>query len=188
MPTQRRSFPWWWLGGGLCVLIAGLWWFGRSSIDAELAALRAQGLPVTAAEINNFYSIPAGVRDSTELWVEAIDGLMATKFSVAGKGLPIVGVDESVPAPGNEWPKREAAKQLITERAPQLRAVWRAAAVGGHARYPADFSGGMMTPLPYVQNAREVVRFVVLDAHLAAHDGDYDRVLKDLRAVFAVSD
>src|SRR5262249_1920702 len=44
------------------------------------------------------------------------------------------------------------------------------------------------TLLPYTENSRDIARLLQLDAYVSAHDGDGARVLKDVKAIFSLSD
>ena len=83
---------------GLAVLLAvgvaliGVPWYRTTArLSAELAALKAQGLPTTAAEVNDFYRVPDGVPDTTELWVAANTAVKSANLNTRGADLPIVG-------------------------------------------------------------------------------------------------
>jgi hypothetical protein len=171
------------------IAIVCIWFVRQSSLDAQLAELRAKGLPTTASEVNDFYVVPAGVTDTTDLWVAAIDAVQAADLSTRGKTLPFIGEGPTpVPPPGEAWAELEASRALITGLDSELQMIWQAAAAGGLARYPVDFSAGINTPLPYTQNSRDVAKLLSLDAHTAAHDGDNARALQDLKAIFSLSD
>ena len=171
------------------VALGCTWFFQQSTLDSQLAALRAQGLPTTAREVNDFYTVPDGVNDTTKLWVAAIDAVKTANLSTRGETLPFIGEGPTpVPPPGEAWAELEASRTLVAELDAELQVVWRAGEAGGQARFPVDYSLGIDTLLPYTQNSREVARLLTLDAYVSAHDGDEARTLQDLKAIFSVSD
>ena len=182
-----------WLFIGIVVvglIVAAMFWlFDTSALDKELAALRSQGLPTNATELNAFYSVPAGVTDTTELWNAAVSAVTAANISQRAAKLPVVGTGPTpVPEPGTEWVEREASRTFLKELDSEFRAIMRAADAGGMARFPIDFASGANTLLLHVQEARTISRLLTLNAHVHAHDGDDQQVLRDVIAIFAVSD
>jgi len=166
-----------------------VWYQGRSALDAELEALRAEGLPTTAQEINAYYVVPEGVSDTTELWVNAIGAVQSANLRSRAGGLPIVGTGSSpVPEPGEPWADLDASRALLDGLKFELQEIHQAAAAGGQARFPVDFSAGIETELPLTQESRDVARLLSLDAYVSAHEGDSQRALNDLRGIFALSD
>jgi hypothetical protein len=187
----RSKLFWAMVGVPLTGLVAAgcLLLLRMSELDSQLNELRAKGLPTTAREVNDFYIVPDGVTDTTDLWVAAIDTVQAANLSKRGKTLPFIGEGpRPVPPPGEAWAELEASRALLSGLDAELKVIWRAAAAGGQARYPVDFSGGINTLLPLIQDSRQVARLLTLDAHVSAHDGDTARVLQDLQAIFALSD
>lgn len=188
---NRSSLLWIAIGFPVAVLVAlgCMWYVGLSSLQSQLAALRAKGLPTTASEVNAFYVVPQGVADTTDLWVAAIDAVQAANLDRRGKTLPIVGEGPTpVPAPGEEWTELEASRTLLGELDGELQAIRKATESGGRVRFPVDFSAGIFTLLPHAQSSRDVARLLELDAHVSAHDGNDSQALQDLRATFALSD
>lgn len=171
------------------VVLGGLWMLGRSSLQAELAALRAKGLPTTASEVNDFYSVPDEVADTTDLWIKAIDAVGAADLETRGTALPFVGQGPTpIPDSIDEWAEYEAARELLADLETELTAIRQAAAAGGQARFPVDFSAGINTQLPYTQAVRNVARLLTLDAHVSARNGNPSQALEDIKAIFALSD
>jgi hypothetical protein len=171
------------------VTFVGIWLARQSSLDSQLAELRAEGLPTTAREINDFYVVPDDVTDTTDLWIAAINAAQAASTSPSIKTLPIIGQGPTpIPPPGEAWAKLEASRALLASSKFELQLIHRAGEAGGQVRFPVDFSAGIATLLPLTQNSRAVARLLTLDAHVGAHDGDNARVLQDLKAIFALSD
>ena len=173
----------------ILVTFVGIWIARQSSLDAQLAELRAKGLPTNASEVNDFYVVPDNVTDTTDLWVAAINAGQAAGSSPNIKTLPILGEGPTpIPPPGEAWAELEASRTLLANAKLELQVIHRAGKAGGQVRFPVDFSAGIATLLPLTQNSRSVARLLTLDAHVAAHDGDFARVLQDLKSIFALSD
>jgi len=190
-PSFLRSKLFWAVSVPVVALIAlvGVWFLGQSSLEKQLAALRAQGLPTTASELNDFYAIPEGTADTTALWTQAIDAVQFADVSARGETLPFVGDGPTpVPAPGEPWAELEAARTLLGALNVELQTIGKAAAAEGNVRFPVDFSAGIATQLPHTQNSRGVAWLLLLDAHVSAHDGNDSQALDDVKAIFALSD
>lgn len=184
---------WWWAIAGVAGLIlfalGGVWYGGQMTLESELAVLKGQNRPTSAREINNYYVVPEGIADTTDLWVAAIDAVRVANLGSRGSTLPIVGNGPSpVPAPGEGWAELDQARAFVNELETERETVLRAAKAGGQARFPVDFSAGINTLLPYTQEARGVARLLALDAFVSAHDGKGGRALEDVQGIFALSD
>jgi len=171
------------------IALVGVWFLGQLSLEKQLAALRAQGLPTTEYELNNFYAVPEGTADTTDLWVEAMDAVEFAGLSVRADGLPFLGHGPTpVPAPGEPWAELEASRTLLGELESEFQAIRTAAEAEGNVRFPGDFSLGVGPWQSHSTNSSDVLRLLQLDAHVSAHDGNHSQVLEDLRAIFALSD
>jgi hypothetical protein len=184
---------WWWVIAGVMglnlLVVGGFWFAGQRSVESQLAILKEKNLPTTAREVNDYYVVPAGVADTTELWVAAIDAVRLAKPQARGASLPVVGTDPApVPAPGETWTALDAARSFVQELHTVRKTVLRAAIAGGQARFPVDFSAGVNTLLPYTQDARNVARVLMLDALVSAHDKKSEQALEDVVGIFALSD
>jgi len=172
--------------GLLCVPVA-FWVYELQLLESELATLRDAGLPTNGAELNDFYVVPEGELDTTELWLKAIRELDDSDFRLRGQHLAFVG-NGSVPIPGEEWDKLDEACTFLTEFNNNLRLIHEAADAGGVVRFPIDFSEGISVLLTDTQNSRMATRLLQLDAHVAALDGGSDRAMHDILSMFALSD
>lgn len=175
--------------GVVLVALGCVWFYQQSELDAQLAALRAKGLPTSGKELNGFYTVPAGIADTTNLWVTANDAVQAANLRTRGSTLPFVGNGVTpVPAPGKAWAERTAARTLLGQLSNEFKAIREAAKAGGQVRFPVDFSAGIDTPLPYTQQSRDLGKLLLLDAHVCAHEGKTSQAVQDLRAIFALSE
>ena len=169
------------------VLGAALMMSGKGKLRRHLNELRAAGLPTNMAELNDYYAIPVGSEDTTELWLTAINGVNNDEFNYLAKNLPFLGPAES-PTVGQEWPELEAAKSFLANHAAELASIRTAASASGAARFPIDFKNPLDANLQHAQGARGVARFLSLDAHVSQCDGKHDQVLADIIDTFAMAD
>lgn len=165
------------------------WIIEKRELDAKLAVLQSAGMPTSASEVNDFYVVPDGVTDSTELWLDALAAVQSADLQARERELPIVGDGETpIPAPGEEWAQLETVRTFLSDFDSELQTIHRAANTGGQVRFPVDFSMGIYTPIPHTQESRRLARLLLLDAHVSAHAGDHDRTLKNVIAIFSLSD
>ncbi|TWU12236.1 hypothetical protein CA54_10590 [Symmachiella macrocystis] len=198
MPDSPKRF--WTLRKRLCFVfglilfaplaVAGYVWFTANlELAAQLAELRAQGMPTTVTELTEFYTVPNGVNDTTDLWIEAIESVQAAGVYERGENLPFVGDgDLTVPPPGQPWPELDASRALIEELVVEFSAIRQAAAAGGQVRFPIDFTQGLGMDLPQTVYASEVEELLQLSAHVNAHMGDDSAALEDIKTLFKLSD
>jgi hypothetical protein len=163
--------------------------FRTSELNQKIAELRSQGLPTDAVELNDWYTVPTDVADTTGLWLAATTLATNAESDPRTAMIPFAGrASTSVPAPGNEWAELEICKTFLNDRESDIQLIMRAADAGGMARYPVDFRDGLDAILPAQQQTRNLARLLALHAHVQAHEGQHSEVLKDIKAIFAVSD
>lgn len=198
-PPKRSS---WSIGKMLLVAISALligtlailsvsWYSAHAALEEKLTALRADGLPTNAAELADFYKVPAGVPDTTDVWVGIIENIPSpySAQSEPMKQIPIIGQGAMpIPPPGTEWAQLDAVEEFLAQYESQLQAARGEAGSSGQVRFPIDFSAGFDTLLPHTGEVRHVARLLQLDAHVAAHRGEDARALLDICAIFALSE
>ena len=173
----------------LCIIVAGTMWFlGNSEVAARRQAIKAQGLPSTSAEINDYYAVPTDLPDATAEWVAVIQSLTGPQFNAKVADLPILGRGDDPPLPGMEWNQLDASRKFLATMSAELTAAHAAAATGGYVRFPIDFSMGFNTLLPDTQESRTVARLFMLEAYVSAHDGDYDQAYQDVQGMLATAE
>ncbi len=144
-------------------------------------------MPTTDAELDDFYAVPNDSEDTTDLWVAAIDGVMAVEPGDTQKELQYIIAGHKPVLPGEQWEELSDCQMLLCECNLALKAVRNAAAAGGVARFPATFKAGFNSTLPYRDNAHTVSRLLVLSAYVNARDGASDLAFEDVRALFALA-
>lgn len=169
-------------GLGIGLLIAG--WQVREEIDK----IRAAGEPLTAADLEAFYTLPPGSGDATVLWMEAADAVTQPGYTADAARLPLVGNgDIKLPEPDDPWPQQPAAEAFLAKYADLLGKLHEAAATGGGARYPTRFSDGITMTLKPQPELRFVALLLALECEVQARRGDAHAAVGSIRALFALA-
>jgi hypothetical protein len=190
-PFLRSRRFWITLIGVLAAALFGTWFRAKYLADRELAALTEQGLPISEGDLNSFNGVPDDVEDLTEKWMNAIDPVWTAGDDEQSDELPIIGDGPTpIPLPGDEWPQLTAARAYLSELDDEYQTVRQVAAIEGQVRFPVNFVPGTPTylHLPFAQRSRRVAKLLVLDAHVCAHDGNSERALQDIKAIFSCAE
>ncbi len=161
----------------------------RSTAASMKAALRASGSPLSGEELNEFYRVPAGETDTTQLWLNATRQVGTDAFNQKVIRLPMFGPGPMPVLPGVEWPQLDECRTaLATTLDAEMKAVRIAVAAGGRVRFPVDFRDGVGAELTDTARMRFLIRLLALDCYVAGHDHDSERVIANIRGMFAMSD
>jgi hypothetical protein len=150
-------------------------WSFRASgqVDAQIARIQQAGLPISVAEMDEFYRIEPGTEDATRLYLLAQEEFSGSMFEVDCRNMPIVGNSEvEIPPPGQPWVEQQAVEEFLAKYKDGIEALHEATAMGGAARFPLEFEKGFQMLLPHVQSIRTCSRMLALEAHVKAHQGD----------------
>lgn len=148
--------------------------------EARLQSLRDQNLPVTPAELDNWYSLPSNERDGALLFRKAIQKIVDP--DPGEPRLPLVTPGEILPrserfnestltAMSHHVERNDAALQLLKECS-QLR----------YFRYPVRLSDGFDAEVRHLPDIRKAVNVLLLDAVLEAETNHPRRALESVRA------
>lgn len=178
---------------GLTLLVCAFvgWQLYQSSnrLSTRLDAIRNAGLPITAAELDKYYSVPSGTIDSTTAWINAIKLANDADFGTTAKQLPSLGLSEiPIAPPGQEWEQLEESRAFLKQNQPVVDSTKLAARQGGQVRFPVKYKLGIGVVLNDLQNCRQLARVLTLDAHVAAHDGDTAGAKDNILAILALSE
>lgn len=175
-------------GVGVALPVVGwMIWSANAArmVEAELDKIRAAGEPIDPEDLDSFYRIPEKQANATRLWVVIVNALESESFRQSAQDLPIVGSGPEIPPVGEPWEQLEAVEEFLELYQDEMNSIHEAVALGGYARFDRDFGQGISMLLPNVQGVRSAARMLVLEARVAAHRGDSERVTRAVHGLFA---
>jgi hypothetical protein len=140
-------------------------------LAAQVAKVRARGEPLTTVELNDYYKPAAGRPDMTAEIVAALGVSEDENLKALAKELPIVGTGPEPPLPPDPWPQLTEVEAHLARHVGALKTFHELARRDGTARFPVDFSPGLMTLLPHVQSMRHGARLLSLQFYVDLHRG-----------------
>ncbi len=186
---RRRFTPGVVLLGGVALLLALFvaalgagWLMAKQRVRAELARIRAAGEPVSPEDLEAFYQKPPADRDTTQLWLDAIEALDTPEFLEDAHGVPFLSdtdddeLDEVLPPINEPWPQQPEVETLLVKYREALEKLHRAAQVNGAARYEVDFVGSFDMELPHVKKLYNGTRLLQLESEVAARRWEHRAV------------
>lgn len=182
---------------GIALLLVGLpllvllTWSATAARSAQdrLARLQGLGYPVAAEELGKFYKLPDGAVDRTNEWIDAIDTFQGDEYGLDTRSLPIVGAEgpASIPSANAEWEQLEEVATLLNKYDLGMALMHEAARQGGKIRFDRKYSDGLQMLLPNITQLRSGARMLQLEAHVQAHHGDPEGIVKSFRTLLALS-
>ncbi len=162
----------------------------RALLKQELDAIKQSGQPLTTAEMQAWYKVPAGTRDLTQVWLDALAPFDTPQYKATRRGVPIVGTGwTELPL---DQPLATADEQLIhtflQSHRDALAQVRHAAQQPGEVRYAFDFRHGLMAPVDELGLLREVTRVLCLEFELQAREADLSAAFVNLETRLAAAD
>jgi hypothetical protein len=159
-----------------------------AEIEAEIARLRAAGEPLTPEEMQEFHRVPAGVADTTRLWLAAVMPLAEThdadRAILSDQGEYELS---KLRASGPEnWLAR--AEEFLQSRQEVVRGAVAAANAKGEVRFPIDFSQGLNARLEHVAPASRLTHLLRLRHRVALARGNRDAAIESIRLMWALQD
>lgn len=137
-------------------------------IDAELAAIRRAGYPVTWQELDRWYTRPAS-NDFTAVYTNIFAQL--PDESQVPTNLPFYGSAKLDSMLGQPLPPdlQAAIRSHLATNAAPIRALCEIHGVPA-CRYPVDFSRGFAATMPHLRKVRQGARLLGLQTVLYAED------------------
>ena len=158
----------------------------RSEIQKKFDAIRAAGYPVTCAELDEWYSIPANVENAAYYYTDAFSHFKQWSGERADD-LPIIGRAE---LPARTQPLIEETRtlfaQYLADNRRALELLHKAAGIE-HCRYPVDYSMGFGALFPHLAELRKGGRILALKALLDAENGQPESAVRSMHSSFALA-
>ena len=177
------------------LLVPGAFYAGwqmrsQALLKQELDAIKQSGQPLTTAEMQAWYKVPAGTRDLTPVWLDALAPFGTPQYKATCRGVPIVGTGwTELPL---DQPLATADEQAICtflqSHRDLLAQVRHAAQQSGEVRYAFDFRHGVMAPVDELGLLREVTRVLRLEFELLAREADLTAAFINLETRLAAAD
>ena len=158
----------------------------KFKLRARIDAVRAAGYPVTCAELDQWYSIPADAENAAYTMEDAFSFLQEWE-NEKKKSLPLVG---KAKLPPRTEPLSTEMKTLIAEYiADNNEAIelFHEAAKIEDCRYPVDLSAGLGTSTPNLSEMRGGARLLELEGILHAENGDGRSAVRSAISGFGIA-
>lgn len=152
--------------------------------------VRDAGEPLTGAELNEWYRIPEGEEDLTELYL-SIFATMEREEPADKKGVPWFDPDiepDTIPLPGNTWGEIARSEAYLANFAETFKLLEETLKRDGSVRYPADYRQGVAMRLDHVQQVRPVMRLCLLRSAVLVHKGEYETAADMLMATIRAAE
>lgn len=158
----------------------------KAELRARIEAIRAAGYPVTLAELDRWYTIPADAENAAYTIMDAFAHYKQWNQQKA-KSLPVVG-QAKLPArtESMEEETRLLAAQYIADNNEAIELL-NAGALIGHFRYPVDLSDGLNALMPYLGELKIGVGILSLEAILHAENGDSESAVRSVKSALVVA-
>lgn len=190
LPPKRR-----WFGGVGCALTFALgvpailllsclsgWLYFRfqhAGYARQLAEqeqrVRDAGEPLTGAELNEWYRVPEGEENLTDLYLSIFE-TMEREEPADKSGVPWFDPDiesEAIPLPGNSWDDIARSEAFLANYEETFKLLEQTLEREGSVRYPGDYREGIAMRLDSIQQLRLVMRLCLLRAAVLIHKGDH---------------
>jgi len=143
----------------------------RSDTQDRIARLRAAGYPVTASELDAWYTHPPAHENLATPLLEAMGRF---RFDKNDTNLPTLGEFRTDPM-GNPWPPQalNAARECLATNADALIRL-HAALERPRARYPVNLASGYLATLAPLSTIRDAGKALALEARVAAEENRPD--------------
>jgi len=156
----------------------------KAELRARIDAIRAAGYPVTRAELDQWYTIPADAENAAYTLMDAFSHYKQWDQQRA-KSLPVVG-QAGLPARTESMDEktRLLAAQYISDNNEALEMLG-AGAIIEHCRYPVDL--GDVFSLPHLSELKTGVRMLNLEALLHIENNDPELAVRSLKSALGAA-
>ncbi|MFO0939701.1 MAG: hypothetical protein U0930_02925 [Pirellulales bacterium] len=158
----------------------------QKAFAEKLDELRARGIPVDDQSMAEYHASLTSNENATEL-ASLLDFISSPSFRADCAGLPIVSDNgPSIPPMSEAWLEQSAVEQFLIKHDKSISRLIEITQEIGPIRYPIKFNSAV-TQLTCTQNTRAAIRVLLLEAHIAARNGDADREYRAINAMLGCS-
>lgn len=192
---NRRDYPWrrnrrrlllivFGLFGVVAMALAAVSWRGESSLQKQIAAIRAKGEPITPNDLAQRHPAPAKADNAGESYGKAGETLK-TALADNRYRAKITAINDAPPQERFAEELHQWMEGYLAEQADVLR-VLHEAAKNPATRYDYDLGKGFAAPIPNLLELRGSAQLLQLEAYVAAEDGDSARAVEAIAAALAM--
>jgi hypothetical protein len=158
----------------------------KSRLQAKIDAIRADGYPVTCAELDKWYTIPENTENAAYTFVDAF-WCYRDWDKAKSESLPLIS-QAKLPARTEPLPEdmKAAIAQYIADNNEALALLHKAAAIE-NCRYPVDLSSGFDVRLEHLSNLRKGMRLLTLEAIWHAENGNSKSAFNSVMSGFGLA-
>lgn len=163
--------------------------YGNQQLGQRIEALRAQGFPMTLAEMDDMYrgSAPTDQDNAWLVYLSAFESLVKWE-NEADVNLPGYS-GQRLYERGASWQPfhLETAQAFLADNKECLELLYSAVEIGPCFR-PMDFTLGHNMRLDCLSEARDCAKLLRLASQVAAQQGDIDGALAPIEAIFPLAE
>lgn len=156
-------------------------WRASSKFAARYEAYKQAGEAYDNASLDAWYR----ARTHTEATQDWLDIISAMQVDRVLEDLPVLGSEKSLPPElrvGADWGDAQNVGDFLKTSEPLRAKILQTLELPKPVYFPIEFNG-LGTLLPYLQESRQIQRFLMLDFEYAYYQGDTKRAMEDLVAM-----
>jgi hypothetical protein len=157
-----------------------------SRLGNRLDEFRAQGYPMSEADLNRHYAIPLDAENAADVYLQAFDFYVEAN-GVERQGLPRVGTAE-LPDRTDPMPitMKALAETFLVKNESTLACLHRAATIK-HCQYPIKFSQDPQQLIPDLTTVRQAAFLLSLEAYWHLDNGDPSQATRSVETALALA-
>ncbi len=156
----------------------------KKKLRARIETIRAAGYPVTCEELDKWYSIPETAENAAYIILDAIDYYVEPKNV---EFLPLLGKAE-LPARTEPLPENMGIiiSKYLNDNQKSIELLHEAASLE-YSRYPIDLSLGLGTLAPPLQDLKQSVKSLNLEAIIHAENNESQSAIQSLKSSLSIA-
>ncbi|MCP4608554.1 MAG: hypothetical protein GY845_07560 [Planctomycetes bacterium] len=159
---------------------------GSLKLKKQVKVLKAKGYPITLEELESWYNIPEGTKNSADVYLNAFSNYVEWD-SEARKALPVVG---RAPLPARTQPLDDPNKLLVekflSDNKKTLTLLHEAASID-HCRYPLGFIQELNQRAPWLKNLRKCALLLRLNVLIQCESKNSEKALESIHSTLSLA-